>query len=348
MLSLNPGNDMENSLKACLTAMPKLISRKNAFGVLRVLISVALIGYLLATANLGELFAMLKSWNASYFVIAVLLGVLRNVMFAYRWKVTLTVSGLKASFPTLVKFYFVGTFFNLFLPTALGGDVVRGYDLARHSGKRMGAVTSVLVERIVGFFALASIALLALLFGHGAIGNPAVTTIILLVCLGYFALATIVFNARVMKRLVALLKFITLWDIGGRLNRMYDSLHAFTAHKTILWQCFVLSIICQTLAILAAYSLALAINLELAAVYFFMVLPMIWIITMVPLSINGLGVREGAFVFFFTRVGVSDPAALLLSFLNFSQMMALGLIGGIIYLLGQVSPRAASRQKSER
>jgi uncharacterized protein (TIRG00374 family) len=339
---------MENSIKGYLAAAPKLISKKNLFGALRILISVALIGYLLATANLGELFAMLKSWNAIYFVIAVLLGILRNVIFAYRWKITLTVSGIKASFPKLVKSYFVGTFFNLFLPTALGGDVVRGYDLAMYSGKRMGAVTSVLIERIVGFFALAFIALLALLFGSSVIEDTAVTTVILIVCLSYFVLAIIVFNAKIMKRLVAVLKFIKLWDIGKRLDRMYDSLYAFTAHKAILGQCFILSIICQTLAILAAYSLALAINLKLAPIYFFMVLPMIWIITMVPLSINGLGVREGAFVFFFTKVGVSDSGALLLSFLNFSQLIVLGLIGGIIYLFGQVFPTGATQQKSER
>jgi len=328
---------MENSIKGYLAKVPKLISRKNAFGGLRALISITLIGYLLTKANLSQLFAMLKSWNAVYYLVGLLLGVLRNVIFAYRWKITLAVSGIEVSFPRLINFYFVGAFFNLFLPTALGGDVVRGYDLAMHSGKRMGAVTSVLVERIVGFFALAFIALLALLPGKNMMGNAAATTVIFIACLGYFALTIIVFNAKVMKRLVALFKFVTLWDIGERLDRMYDSLHAFTAHKAILWQCFVLSIICQTLAILAAYSLALAIDLKLAPIYFFMVLPMIWIITMIPLSINGLGLREGAFVFFFTRVWVSDSAALLLSFLSFSQMILLGLMGGSIYLSGVVN-----------
>jgi uncharacterized protein (TIRG00374 family) len=333
--------------------MPKLMSKKNLWGATRVLISVALIGYLLGTANLGALFAMLRSWDATYFVVAVLLGALRNVVFAYRWKVTLGVSGIQVPFPTLIKFYFVGTFFNLFLPTALGGDVVRGYDLAVYSGKRMGAATSVLVERIVGFFALAFIALLALLVGSRVgsrvIEDATVTTVILVACLSYFALAIIVFDARVMKRLVAMLQFIRLWGIGKRLDRMVESLHAFTAHKMVLWQCFILSMICQVLGILGAYSLAWAINLKLAPVVFFVVLPMIWIITMVPLSINGLGVREGAFVFFFTKVGVSDSAALVLSFLNFSQMIVLGLGGGIIYVLGQVSsPIGATRQQSER
>jgi uncharacterized membrane protein YbhN (UPF0104 family) len=128
---------------------------------------------------------------------------------------------------------------------------------------------------------------------------------------------------------------------------MVDSLHVFTAHKMILGQCFILSIICQTVAILAAYSLALAINLKLAPVYFFMALPMIWIITMVPVSINGLGVREGAFVFFF-KVGVSESGALLLSFLNFSQVIVLGLIGGTIYLLDQMFSIGAILQKDER
>jgi hypothetical protein len=343
---MNPGDPVDSSIKGYLATAPASRSRKNAFGALRILISVALIGYLLTTTDLGEPFVMLKSWSAIYFLIAVLLGVFTNVIFAYRWKITLAVSGVSVPLLMLVKFYFVGAFFNLFLPTAIGGDLVRGYDLAVHSGKKMGAVTSVLVERIVGFFALAFIALLALLFGSGTIRDATVTTVILIVCLGYFALVTIVFNARVMKKLVAMFKFIKLWDIGKRLDRVYDSLQAFTAHKAILWQCFVLSIVCQTLTILAGYSLALSINLKLSLIYFFMVLPMIWIIMMVPLSINGLGVREGAFVFFFTRLGLSDSAALLLSFLTLSQKIALGLIGGITYLLGQVPPIVVTQRRS--
>ncbi len=342
---------MEDALKGYGATVSRLMSKKNLWGAIRVVISVALIGYLLATANLGELFAMLRSWHAMYFVIAVLIGVLRNVVFAVRWKVTLGVSGIQVPFPTLIKFYFVGTFFNLFLPTALGGDVVRGYDLAVYSGKRMGAATSVLVERIVGFFALAFIALLALLLGSSVgsrvIEDTTVTTVILVACLSYFALAMVVFNARIMKGLAGMLQFIKLWGIGERLGRLVDSLHAFTAHKVVLWQCFVLSLVCQVLGILAAYALAWAINLKLAPAYFFMVLPMIWIITMVPISISGLGVREGAFVFFFTKVGVSDSAALLLSFLNFSQLIVLGLMGGMVYLLSQVSPVGAARRKSE-
>jgi uncharacterized protein (TIRG00374 family) len=343
-----PGDRMGNSIEGHLTTTPKLGSKRILLRTVRAMIGVALIGYLLATTDLDELLATLKSWNAIYFLIAVLLGVVRNGVFAYRWKITLVVSRIETSFLTLVKFYFVGAFFNLFLPTALGGDVVRGYDLAIYSGKRMGAVASVLVERIVGFFALACIALLALLLGSGEINDTTVTTIVLIVCLGFFALTVVLFNVKVMKRLFGMFKFAKPWNLGERLDRMYDSLRAFTAHKALLWQCFALSIICQTLAILAAYSLALAIDLKLAPVYFFMVLPMIWIITMVPLSINGLGLREGAFVFFFTKVGVSDSDALLLSLLNLSQMMVLGLMGGIAYLLDQVFPLVAIRQDGER
>jgi hypothetical protein len=170
----------------------------------------------------------------------------------------------------------------------------------------MGAATSVLVERIVGFFALAFIALLALLVGSSVgssvIEDTAVTTVILVVCLGYFALAIIVFNARIMKRLVAMLQFIKLWDIGQRLDRMIDSLHAFTSCRAILWQCFALSMICQVLGILAAYSLAWAINLKLAPVYFFMVLPMIWIITG--------DIRLGCVVAFVPEFSADDRARL--------------------------------------
>lgn len=320
------------------TASAPASAKKSLFTALRVLISAGLIGYLLVTADLGALVETLRSWNGLYFVVAVFLGIVRNVVFALRWKVTLTVSDTRVPFSALIKFYFVGTFFNLFLPTALGGDVVRGYDLAVYSGKRMGAATSVLMERIVGFFALAFIALLALLAGSRVIQDVTVITVILVACLSYFALTALFFNAKIMRRFVAMFRFIRIWNLGERIAHVYESLYVFSGHKSVLWQCFALSIAGQTLAVLAAYALALAINLKLAPVYFFMVLPMIWILTMIPLSVNGLGIREGAFVFFFTKVGVPNFSALLLSFLNFSQMVALGLIGGVLYIVGQVFP----------
>jgi uncharacterized protein (TIRG00374 family) len=313
-----------------------LISRKSVFWALRIIISAGLIGYLLATANLGEMFVKIKSCHVSFFLFSLLIGILRNVIFAYRWGVLLTGSEIKVPFITLVKFYFGGSFFNLLLPTTLGGDVVRGYDLATHSNKKMDAASSVLAERIIGSFALIFIALFALLFGRKRIENTQVINVVLIVCISYFALAIIVFNARIMKRLIALFKFGSFWKIGKRLDRMYGSLCRFFADKMILGLCFVLSIVCQTLTMVAVYLLALAINLKLPLVYFFMILPMIWIVTMVPLSINGLGVREGAFVFFFTEVGVSGSSALLFSFLNLSRMIVLGLICGTIYLVAQM------------
>jgi len=313
-----------------------LISRKSAFWALRIIISAVLIGYLLATVNLSEIFVKIKSCHVSFFLFSLLLGFLRNVIFAYRWRVLLTGSGIKVPFITLIKFYLGGTFFNLFLPTTLGGDVVRGYDLAIHSEKKMDAASSVLAERIIGSFALIFIALFALLFGQNMIENTQVINVVLIVCISYFAFVIIVFNARIMKKLIVLLKVNSLWNIGKWLDRMYSSLRTFFADKVILGLCFALSIVCQTLTILAVYLLALAINLKLPLIYFFMILPMIWIVTMVPLSLNGLGVREGAFVFFFTEVGVSGSSALLFSFLNLSRMIVLGLICGTIYLFAQM------------
>lgn len=313
-----------------------MISRKNTLQSLRILISVLLIGYLLATVDLGELLTVLKSLNIGYFLASVFSGFLHNVIFAYRWKIIIARSGIQVPFLTLIKFYFGGAFFNLVLPTALGGDLVRGYDLAIHSGKKMDAAASVLTERIIGFSALISIALFALLFGHSMIDNPIVTIVILIVCISYFILVIIVFNARIIKKLTSVFKFITIWNIGKRIEKMQRSLRAFTASKAVLCQCFALSIICQIIMILAGYLLALAINLRLPVVYFFMILPMIWVITMFPLSINGLGVREGSYVFFFTKVGVSNSMALLLSFLAISRIIILGLIGGVIYLAGQI------------
>ncbi len=239
------------------------MAKQNVFRVLRIIVGLGLIGYLLATTDLGELMVVLRAWRGEYFVLAVLLGLLRNVVFSYRWKVTLSASGIKVSLVTLLRLYFVGAFFNLFLPTALGGDVVRGYGLVRRLEEKLNAVTSVLVERIVGFFALVCIALLALFLGHQVIQEVSVTTFIITLCLAYFILALLILDNRVMSWLVARAQPIRFWNFGARLQQGYAVLRQFTGHKAMLGQSFLLSLVSQTLAILAIWCLALTISLNL-------------------------------------------------------------------------------------
>jgi len=310
--------------------------KKYLLTVLRIAVGLGLIAYLLITADLGEFVILMRSWRVEYFVVAVLLGLLRNVTFAYRWRATLSAGGVKVPLLKLIRLYLVAGFFNLVLPTALGGDVVRGYGLVSRLDDKLSAATSVLVERIIGLLTLTCVALTSLLLGGDVMGLSSGPLLwILAGTLIGIVVIVLALDAPMVGRAVGRIRSVGPWEVGPPFQRVYVALRQFVEQRRRLWPCFLLSIISQVLAILAIWALASAISLDVAPLYFFIVVPMIWVVTMIPVSVNGLGLREGAYVFFFARAGVSESAALLLAFLDVGRLLALGLVGGVVYVFGQ-------------
>jgi len=276
-----------------------------------------------------------------------LLGISLNFILSYRWKILLPINQVNVSFLRLVRLYFVGSFYNLFLPTSLGGDVVRGYGLAVYTGKKMSALTSILMERMIGFLSLMIVAIFALVLSGLVKSDPAVAASVIILCVGYFIFMAVIFSEKIMKKIIPLFKSTRFITLSNQLHRLVDSIQMFKKNKVVLLKSFLLSVICQILAILAIYLLALSIHLKLSPIHFFIIIPMIWILIMIPISMNGLGIREGSFVFFFTRIGVQDTTALLLSFLVLSVKIIIGLAGGIIYITDQLINMQTSKKRSQ-
>ena len=323
---------------AVQTTATALTLKKKVVGVARLFVSITFIVYLLNLVDISDLRVRLQLLQLPLFLLAITLGFIRILFFASRWKLALSVVDSSVSLIQLVKYYLIGTFYNLFLPTALGGDVVRGYDFAMDSGKVSTAVTSVIVERIVGFFALVMISYVALAFGWSLVQGSIVVPIVLLFGLGYMLFVILVFNRSFSDLVINIALSKVRWRLISQLRDFVKEIQFYALHVRVIGGIFLLSIIAQVLDIVGSYLIARAIGLEISPVFFFIAIPMIWIITMFPLSINGLGVREGAFVFFFTRAGASLSAALTLSFLYFIQMVLVGLSGGIVHLVEQTSP----------
>lgn len=303
--------------------------------LLRIVISVSLIAFLLYTSNLATLAEALKTANIWYLLFALLLAFSQVFISAYRWRIILSPKDMRVPLSSLTSFYFSGTFFNKFLPTVLGGDVVRGHELARFSGKAADSAASVLMERIVGFLALFVICWVSLIFGFKRLEGTSILLIVAAMSFAFLLSLAILFNARLMDKTLSLTRVIKRWNLEDGLKRAYNSLHSFTASKEVLLCAFVLSLVAQFVGIASTYLVSRALSLDVPFVYFLIVLPIIWVIMMVPISIGGLGVREGAFVLFFTQQGVSAENALLLSLLFFSLSLITALVGGVIYGLGR-------------
>jgi hypothetical protein len=226
---------------------------------------------------------------------------------------------------------FIGYFFNNFLPTSVGGDIVKVLCASRITKKPVKCVTSVLLDRIFGLFTFVLIPSVTLLFYSKQIGNPAVpllTYSLLLFSLTFFIL---LFNrglARKFRFIEPVLKFIKMHE---KIKQVYDGMNNFRNHKAVVAEALLLSLIGQSINILVIYFMALALGSNANVTYFYLLVPVVHLLSMLP-SLGGLGIRELGYVGFLGPI-MGKEAAIALGFLWLLQLLLMSLAGGIIYLL---------------
>ena len=298
----------------------------------RLAISLLLIGWLLRSVDLYTLETALYTSEWWLFGLSTLILCAASLVASLRWQVILASLGAHLPIFHLLRWYMIATFFNMFLPTALGGDVVRIYQLAKNTGRNADAAASVLMERILGFLALIGMAVVALLLSAEARQEPTVYLAVLAGAGAYVAVLVALFHRGFGRMTVRLFRRVGLQRLGEKAESGYAALYTLQQHRKTMVLAFLISVVFQAVGIVCTYLVGLSLELNVSLGYYFVSVPIIWLLTMLPISINGIGVREGGFVLFFTAVGVSTADALLMSFLTFAQLLVIGLLGGVFYL----------------
>ncbi len=300
--------------------------KSRLFNILKVVVSVVMLTYVLLTVDLGELLATAADARLSYLVLAALLMIGSVALRAVRWLVLLRALNITTPLSRLIKLYFVGTFFNIFLPTGLGGDAIRMMELARLSRQTPEAIGTVLVDRATGLWVLFIIGLLTLPFGRAAI--PLQTALVI----------AVVAAVGVIGGWVVMGTPLLPW-LGGRirlpgqekLERFYRAVSG--CGYPALGKACGISLIFNLVNIAASYVIALGLNVHLPLSVFFMFTPVISLSLMLP-SVGGLGVREETFRRMFGTVGVPGGTAVAMSLTNYLlQPVIPGLIGGLLYAI---------------
>jgi uncharacterized protein (TIRG00374 family) len=294
-----------------------------------VAVSVIGLAVVLLTQDLDAVAQVLRDINWLPFLGALLLFLAGSLVRAYRWGVLVWSQGLVASWRRLVGLYFVGAFFSMFLPTGVGGDAVKMYELAGDSHKTAASISSVLVDRFLGLFVLFAMALIALMGAYESV-SPEVRVLIAVVFV-----ACLIGIALLLQRtwIESLGRRLRLDHILGRikiLRELYESIHMYSAQA--LLQATGASVVWNLILVLGYFLLGLSVGIDLSLWYYFLFVPIISVLLMVP-SLGGLGIREGATVLLFTRVGVNEAQALALALAYDFTLLIIGLIGGTIYLV---------------
>jgi len=300
-------------------------------GAIRFAVSAALILFLLHKVRFEELATALRGSHWWLFGLSTLILCARYLITGLRWQIILAAQGPRVPVARLVYWYFVSGFFNMFLPTVLGGDVVRIYQAGKSTGEMDRAAASVILERMIGFSGMIAITCVALCFLPPALRQPRIYVGVLGVVVCFTCALTVILNSVSCRWAAWTLRRLHLTTVAGKLEHGHARLRELTKERGALSYAFGLTLVVHSVGVFCVYLIGLALHTEVSFAYYCVAVPIIWLITMLPVSINGIGVREGGLVLFFANAGMSDADALLLSFLTFAQLVILGLLGGLLY-----------------
>ena len=312
--------------------------KKTAVTILKFAVSFGILVLIAFKVDTKELWNILKTAHIGYFIGAVLAYYAVQIISAYRWYLLLKPIGLKTKFSRILSFYYLGIYFNFFLPTAIGGDAVRVYYLHKEEKRLSDSTASVFLDRDLGMAALLIIATFVSSLAGTSINGISLAPIFGLICVA-FALANLaIFYRPTYNLLHRLLKYTKMKSIDEKVENLFRSVNSYRGQSKLISGAMLLSFIIQIGGIFANVLIAKSIDFDTAHgwIDFLVFIPAISLISMNPLSVAGTGWREYSYQIFFYSVAL-DPnqaaaKATALGLLWLGLIIATSLPGGIIYI----------------
>jgi glycosyltransferase 2 family protein len=293
--------------------------------LLRIGLGAAIVGFLLWHYDARPALRALAREKIAFFVATIALYLAGQVMSAYRWKLLASVLNLRGPFSEYFRYYFVGVFTNLFVPGLVGGDAARAIYLGRRHHKMTEAIASAVADRGYGLLALFWFAaLIARFLNRGVLASSVITPTI--------AVGAITFAGYLASPLIARGIHMAPRPIRRALGIIAPYLH----RPLSVVPAIALSIVLQASLAFCQYLLALGLGLNLSVTVFLLVVPIANVFASLPLTLNGLGIRETAYLILFGMAGVSRDDAIALGLLWFAATMMGGLFGAIAFVSTEV------------
>jgi glycosyltransferase 2 family protein len=296
-------------------------------GLLRLVIAAALVGYLLWRSDPQDVWHALAHASTGPLLVAIALVLVDRAIMAYRWFVLLRPLEGKnlPPFATILRIFFVSTFVGTFLPASVGGDVVRAYSLSNHGVPTADSMASVFVDRMLGVLSVLLMALMGIALARDLAADRSVLLALGLTSAACLVAAVLIFSntADAMgEKVIARLPSSRVRHVLGSL---FTSIRRYASHHGALTNVLIGSIGVQVLRVIQAYFLGAAIGVGEPLVTYFAFIPLILLIMFLPITANGIGTSQAAFVWLFSKVGTPPAEAFALSVL----FVALGVVGNI-------------------
>lgn len=306
-----------------------MLKKKTLTLIARIIISGIIIYFLCKSTNILDIAESIIKTNHKVWLLGIVLYIAGQLISAYKWKLLTDAVGFKKKLTEHFDYYFIGMFFNLFLPTTVGGDVTKCYYLSKGDprNRKAPAVYSVLAERYTGVIIIAWMATIMMFL---PIGNPvplhvkllmAALSVLIIIITPLFPIFCLRFLKR-KKWIITMLRDVRVYWDNPRLML-----------KTLYW-----SVLFHLLIVAIHITVGSAMGINIPPAYYLIIYPMTAMAGFIPVAFNGIGPREATYIYFFSLLGVKSSTAIAFSIFWFGIVFCSSLIGGLFYIKGKHVP----------
>lgn len=320
--------------------------KKRIFTLIRIAVSGGLIVFLLTYLDLGDILTIVtRIWSDHpFYLLGIVLGAfLFQVCEAYRLQQVLLIQDIFLPLPRLTAYCFIGMFCNNFMPTTIGGDVAKGFYIARDSSTKTEPFIALLVTRLIGAFWLTVITAVALLIGYRLLPDKTTPTIMVIGLVSAIGFSIIFLTRRKLAvKFLILLKPFKSKRLRKEVIAVYRLFHSHKHRPGRIALASLATLGIEFLFIFFNFMVARGLGYEnISFIACLIYVPLIAVATLVP-SLNGLGVREAAYIYFFGPV-IGEDGAGALSLLMLATVIFLGLVGGVVFAVTGSARKARPR-----
>jgi uncharacterized protein (TIRG00374 family) len=260
------------------------------------------------------------------------------LLCSLRWKLLLQAQDIHFSLGFLASSYLVGIFFNSFLPGTMSGDVVRALDTSERVGSVPRSMLIVFIERLTGMIALLFLAGAALsISGLDVLGHPHIQMFLVLVFFSALLAVLLLFHPQGFRVASTIVGRVPFAPFQRKFQQIADSLQIFSGKGDVLFVCIAISLLFQVNVVVHYWFVGEALGIQIQWFLYFIYIPASLLLLMVPASINGIGLREQAFIFLFGNAGVSTALSVSLAWIAFGVMLLQAMLGGIVFAIRKKS-----------
>ena len=310
-------------------------ARRHVFLALKISVSIILLVVLFRQIDVASLWSTARRASLVWLLAALGIYGINLLASTWRWHLLLDAQQVPVGRRSLLGSFMVATFFNNFLPSNIGGDVIRISDTAGPAQSTTRAAAVVLTDRALGLMALVFVAALGA-SAAGAVHPAALPIWPVWLWVGFLAFAAAsapaVFAPDGFGRLLRPLTVFHPEWVGNRIDKVTEVLSRFRKQPGALAGCFGWAIFVQATMVVFYFAVAYAMHLNLSISDLAVIVPLSFVVQMLPVSVNGFGVREATFTFYFTRIGQPIESALLVSLVPQALIMLSSLSGAAVYL----------------